>query len=386
MSTQPNQPQLVSSDFNLIKLNTAQLSKNLEYSIQIGSNVVVVGRRGSGKTEIAKQKIAAAGRKEVYINLSVAERTDMGGYPDMFGTMTKEEKGRLFVNVLLPKFFAPLIEGNEPCVALLDEVDKADPSIWAPLLEFLQFRSVNGTPLKNLESTISTGNLLSEGGKRPSLPLLDRAEKYLVEASVDHWLQWAGNSGAIHPSIAAYVADHPGHLFGAVETEENYADPSPRGWHLASKALFSLERLNAPKDIRVNKVGGYVGKQIGTLFDMYYTYYEKILPLVDSIFAGHPINEIVSKYTNDYDPAQQLVTAMIVCGRLGTQVDMIEKKEDARKLLTHVGRFLQHCTADNILVGVRSQFGVDRLAMWDLNEDSVWKEVLGKVTNNIQLV
>ncbi len=380
-----DQVQLVSSDFNLIKLNTAQLSKNLEYSIQIGSNVVVVGRRGSGKTEIAKQRIKAANRKEVYINLSVAERTDMGGYPDMFGTMTKEEKARRFVNVLLPQFFAPLMEGDEPCVALLDEVDKADPSIWGPLLEFLQFKSINGTKLKNLESVIMTGNLISEGGKRPSLPLLDRAEKYLVEASVDHWLQWAGNSGSIHPSIAAYVADHPNHLFGAVETEENYADPSPRGWYLASQALFKLEKFSAPQDLRINKVGGFVGKQIGLLFAMYYTYYSQVLPMVDSIFEGGPLDKIIDSYNSKFDPAQKLVTSMIVCGRLGTQSDMMEQPEDARKLLTHVGKFLRHCTADNILVGVRSQFGVDRLAKWDLNEDPVWKEVLGKVTNNIQL-
>ncbi len=380
-----DQVQLVASDFNLIKLNTAQLSKNLEYSIKIGSNVVVVGRRGSGKTEIAKQRIAEAKRKEVYINLSVAERTDMGGYPDMFGTMTKEEKARRFVNVLLPQFFAPLIEGDEPCCALLDEVDKADASIWGPLLEFLQFKSINGTKLKNLESVIMTGNLISEGGKRPSLPLLDRAEKYLVEASVDHWLQWAGNSGSIHPSIAAYVSDHPNHLFGAVETEENYADPSPRGWYLASQALFKLEKFGAPADLRINKVGGFVGKQIGLLFAMYYTYYTKVLPMVDSIFEGGALNEIVEAYNTKFDPAQKLVTAMIVCGRLGTKADMMEQPEDARKLLTHVGKFLRHCTADNILVGVRSQFGVDRLAKWDLNEDPVWKEVLGKVTSNIQL-
>jgi len=383
MATDPNQ--LLSSDFNLIKLNTAQLSKNLEYSIAIGSNVVVVGRRGSGKTEIAKQRIRAAKKREVYINLSVAERTDMGGYPDMFGTMTREEKGRMFVNVLFPKFFQPLMEGDEPCVALLDEVDKADPSIWAPLLEFLQFKSINGNPMKNLECSIMTGNLISEGGKRPSLPLLDRAEKYLVEASVDHWLQWAGNSGLIHPSVAAYVADHPAHLFGAVETEENYADPSPRGWFLASQALFKLEALGAPKELLVNKVSGFVGKQIGLLFDMYYTYYAKVLPMVNSIFEGNSLDEIVGLYNTKFDPAQKLVTSMIVCGRLGTQIDSMEKKEDARKLLTHVGSFLCHCTADNILIGVRSQFGVDRLAKWDLNEDPVWKEVLGKVTNNIQL-
>lgn len=387
MSNPADQNQLQSSDYNLIKLNTAQLSRNLDYSIKVGSNVVVVGRRGSGKTEISKQRIKDANYKEVYINLSTAERTDMGGYPDMFRAMNREEKGRAFLHVILPKFFEPLIEGDTPCVALLDEVDKADPSIWAPLLEFLQFRSVNGIQLKNLACTVSTGNLLAEGGKRPSLPLLDRAEKYLVEASTDHWLQWAGTSGEIHPSIAAYIADHPGHLFGTVETEENYADPSPRGWHLASKALFALEGFGAPKDVRENKVSGYVGKQVGLLFNMYYTYYEQILPFVDKIFEGQSVSDMIDKYNSEFDPSQKIVSTMIVCGRLGTKLDSMknDKEPEARKLLSHVGKFLKECSPDNILVGVRSQFGVARLAQWDLNEDPVWKEVLGKVTSNIKL-
>jgi energy-coupling factor transporter ATP-binding protein EcfA2 len=382
--TTPTDNALVSSDFNLTKLDTAQLYENLKYSISMGSNVVIIGRRGSGKTQIAKQVIAESDCDEIYINLSVAERTDMGGYPDMFGTMKKAsdaEKARLFVDVLLPKFFSPLLEGDRPCIALLDEVDKADPSIWAPLLEFLQFKSINGTPLKNLRGTIATGNLISEGGKRPSLPLLDRAEKYLVEASVDHWLKWAGNSNQIHPACAAYVQDHPNHLFASTETEDNYADPSPRGWHLASTALFELEKRHAPKDIRINKVSGYVGKQTGILFDMYYNYYEKILPMVNGLFEGKNTKETVNAYEKVFNPQEKLVATMIICGRLATIADSGDK--DTKKIFDRVGKFLVNVDSDNILVGMRSQFGIQRMTKYKLTDDPIWKEVIGKVVSSM---
>lgn len=386
--TDPVAVELVSSDFNLKKLNTKQLSENLCASIAINSSVVVIGRRGSGKTQIAKQEIKKSGKREVYINLSVAERTDMGGYPDMFGmrSLSVDDPRRKFVNIILPRMFEPLMDGDRECVALLDEVDKADPAIWAPLLEFVQFKSINGVIMPNLGSSIMTGNLISEGGKKPSPPLLDRAEKYLLEADATSWLDWAGRTGAIHPSITAYIYDHPLHLFGATEHEDNYADPSPRGWQNASEALFKLEAMKSSKELMVNKVAGMVGKQVGLQFDMYYNFYHDVLPMIDSVFAGEPLGELMSLY-NGFDPGKRLVTCMIACARLGTQLDTFKPSPTSQgnRILKTVGGFMNECSPENILVAVRSQLGVERLAKWDLNEDETWKEVLGQVTNKINL-
>jgi hypothetical protein len=272
MTTQP--PQLSSSDFNLEKLNTKDLSEHVASTIQIGGNIAVFGRRGTGKTEISKQEIKKANSHEVYINLSVLERVDLGGYPDIMGRNAAiSEARRKFVDFLLPQFYEPMLEGKQSVVALLDEVDKADPSLWAPLLEFTQFRSINGRKLPNLGAVIMTGNLISEGGARPSLPLLDRAEKYLVEADATSWLEWAGKSGHIHSSITAYVYDHPKDLFGAVDPEDRYADPSPRGWARASEILHKGEEKGWSPTLLNKKVCGCVGKDAGIRYSNYYEHY-----------------------------------------------------------------------------------------------------------------
>ena len=147
------QQKVANSDFNLEKLNTKSLAEHVALSIQIGSNIAIFGRRGTGKTEISKQEIKKADMHEVYINLSVLERVDMGGYPNIMSAA----KSQKFVDFLLPQFYEPMLEGKKGVVALLDEVDKADPSLWAPLLEFTQFHSINGRPLKNLKSVVMTG-------------------------------------------------------------------------------------------------------------------------------------------------------------------------------------------------------------------------------------
>lgn len=372
MSTQ--QQKMAISDFNLQKLGTKDLSEHLAASIQMSSNIAIFGRRGTGKTEISKQEIKKAKMKEVYINLSVLERVDMGGYPNIMAAQSQKK----FVDFLLPEFYQSMLEGNEPVVALLDEVDKADPSLWAPLLEFTQFRSINGRYLNNLKAVIMTGNLISEGGSRPSLPLLDRAEKYLVEADASSWLQWAGKAGGIHPSITAYITDHPVDLFGAVDPDDRYADPSPRGWAKASEILFKGESSGWNSALLNNKVSGCVGKDAGIKYSNYYEHYMELLPMIEDVYNG---KDVSAKY-NVLEPTKKLVACMITCARLATQLDNSKGKELSPSV-SYVGKFLQKVPHENVLVSVRSQIQISRLVEHNLDEHPDWEAVLSSINKEV---
>jgi len=366
--------QMASSDFNLQKLSTKDLSTHVKGCIQIGGNIAIFGRRGTGKTEISKQEIKEAKMKEVYMNLSVYERTDMGGYPNI---MTADPD-RKYVGFLLPAFYEYMIEGNIPVVALLDEVDKADPSLWAPLLEFTQFHTIGGRALPNLKAIIMTGNLISEGGSRPSLPLLDRSEKYFVEADAASWLEWAGKTGGIHPSITAYITDHPKDLFGAVDPEDRYADPSPRGWARASGILYAGEALGWSSDMLNMKVCGCIGKDAGIKYSNYYEHYQNLLPMIEDIYNG---KDVSAKYST-LEPTKKLVACMIVCARLATQLDQ-SKPTDQVTSLKHVGVFLQKVSYENVLVTVRSQIQIERIVRFNLDEHPDWEQLLAKINKKV---
>jgi len=366
--------QIATSDFNLEKLNTKELAEHVKGTIQIGGNIGIFGRRGTGKTEISKQEIKNASCSEVYMNLSVLERVDMGGYPNI---MAAQQQKR-FVDFLLPGFYEEMMEGKKPVVALLDEVDKADPSLWAPLLEFTQFRSINGKKLPNLKAVIMTGNLVSEGGSRPSLPLLDRAEKYLVEADATSWLQWAGKSGLIHPSVTAYITDHPKDLFGAVDPEDRYADPSPRGWDRASQILFKGESANWDSGILNKKVCGCVGKEAGIRYSSYYEHYMELLPMIDDVFRGKNVND---KFQS-LEPTKKLVSCMITCARLANQLDEASP-DKLPESVKFVGKFLQKVPYENILVSVRSQIQIERLIKFSLDDHPDWEDLLSKINKQV---
>jgi hypothetical protein len=369
-----NPQQMTTSDFNLEKLNTKDLSEHISSTIQVGGNIAVFGRRGTGKTEISKAEIKKAGMHEVYINLSVLERVDMGGYPNIMAAGMQKK----FVDFLLPQFYELMIEGKHGVVALLDEVDKADPSLWAPLLEFTQFKSINHRPLPNLKAVIMTGNLISEGGARPSLPLLDRAEKYLVEADASSWLEWAGKSGHIHPAITAYITDHPKDLFGAVDPEDRYADPSPRGWARASEILYKGEERGWSTTVLNKKVCGCVGKDAGIKYSNYYEHYQQLLPMVEDIYNG---KDVSNRY-NTLEPTKKLVACMITCARLATQLDTSSENEPPQAIKS-VGKFLQKVSYENVLVAVRSQIQIDRLVKFNLDEHPDWEQVLSKINKQV---
>jgi hypothetical protein len=362
--------QMATSDFNLEKLNTRELSEHVRATIQVGGNIAIFGQRGIGKTAIAKQQIKDAGLHEVYLNLSVMERTDLGGYPNILAAQQQKK----FVDFLLPHFYQSMVEGKQGVVCLLDELDKSDPSLWAPLLELTQFRSINGFPLPNLVATIMTGNLISEGGSRPSLPLLDRAERFLIEADVTSWLTWAGNTGRIHPSITAFVTDNPKDLFGAVDPEDRYADPSPRGWTRASDILFRGEEKKWSHDMLHKKVCGCVGKDAGLRYANYYDYYQELLPMIDNIFKGKDI----SQEYKALEPSKQLIACMIACARLATHLDATNGTSPP-VALQYVGQFLQHVPYESLVVSVRSQLTLARFIRYQLEDNPHWQEILGKV-------
>lgn len=387
MANKKNEAAMALSDFNMVKLNTKELKEHVSGTISIGENVAIIGMRGTGKTMIAKQSIQESGCLEAYINLSVLERTDLMGFPKIMNA----DPDRKFVDYLPPAYFETMMDTRpkaKKVVALLDEVDKADPSLWAPLLEFTQFRSINGIKLPNLQAVIMTGNLISEGGTRPSLPLLDRAEKYLVEADATSWLEWAGKTGEIHPAITAYVSDHPADLFGNPDPQDRYADPSPRGWHRASQILFAGEKKGWSSTVLNKKVSGCVGKDAGIKYSNYYEHYQQLLPMIDDIFKGK-VSEVHERY-NKLEPTKKLVASMITCARLANMMDEAGEVEDVKKIdkklqtaIDNVGKFLSKVEHENVLVSVRSQIQIERLMRFSLDDRETWQEMLSSINKQV---
>jgi hypothetical protein len=365
------------SDFNLQSLTTDQFENHLKGTIDIGETLAIFGLRGSGKTMISKQQIAAAGLQELYINLSVFERVDLAGYPKVFSSQEKT-----YVDFLLPYFFKSLLEGDKKVVAILDEVDKADQSLCAPLLEFTQFRSINGLKFPNLHAIIMTGNLISEGGSRPSLPLLDRAEKYLLKADASSWLKWAARPGSkIHPTVYTFIHDNEKQLLPESHMEEKYADKSPRGWERVSDICRHGERLGWSYDFINEKVKGCVGKEAGIAFAHYLEFYQELMPLVQEIFSG---NNVIDNF-NLLPKSKKMMTSIIVCSRLSNELDSHKQilPDNFPAILNHVGKFFSKIEQEDSYIAIRSMIGGSRIISWSLLEHPQWHSFIKDINKDL---
>lgn len=372
------------SDFNLEKINTKELTSNVEATIQCGGNLMAIARRGSGKTTIARDAIKKLGYKEVYFNLSLMERPDLAGYPDFFnGNKDK------FINFLMPSIYKDLMEGDKPCVALLDEVDKAETALLAPLLEFVQFRSVNGSKLKNLHAILMTGNLPEEGGVRPPLPLLDRCEKFLVEVNPKHWLDWAAAKGTLHPSVVGYITEHLEDLSGLGDDGENYSSSSPRGWENASNLVWQAEKFKWSPALTQQKVAACVGKLAGIKYSAFYEHYQVLIPVVNKILKGE-----IPKDIHQYNHQQTFITCMIVCNRFALMLEEIKANSDkkssfeltpeAAKISKNITKFLSTMDPEIVLLCVRGQIGMDRFREFSLMDDANWDQILDQLLNGVE--
>lgn len=301
-------------------------------------------------THIAKQAIEKSHKREVYLNASVFDRCDLAGFP----RLTSDQKDE-FIRFLLPDYYRYLIDGKEQCVVLFDEIDKSDASILAPLLEFIQLHSVNGRPLNNLAAVIMTGNLIAEGGQRPSLPLLDRAEGFVVESSLRHFLEWGATSGEIHPSVAAYLNDHPDDLMGDVDIGDNYKSASPRGWHNYSKVMRFGEERKWNREMLKAKAGAILGKKVGIQYASYFDHYIVLLPYIERIMSGD-----IPRDFGSLNPTKQIVACMAVCARAANEIDQLGKNGTYNALNT-IGRFLQTVDPEMAFISLRSQINLKRL-------------------------
>ena len=377
------------SDYNLHKINTAELEQHLAATIDYGGAMFLLGSRGIGKTWITTKAISDAGYDCIGFALATYDKADFSGYPDLMNQLKDVGKQR-FLDYILPKIYAPLFEEGraKKCVVFFDELDKANPELWAPLLEFIQFGRLNSRKMPNLQAVISSGNHLSEGGQKPIPPLLDRQEKYLISSDVKSWLDWAGTKdGNIHPAIYTFIRDNPEALAGETDMGELYANESPRSWHNFSRIAHYGEKKNWTNEMIMAKCSGCVGKRSGGKFAAYFSHYRIILPLVERILKGEG-----EKVRRDYDrlePTRQFMCVMTACQRVGNLIDNMAKDEKDKKIVPQIVSILGEWLAtvpdqEMALMGMRAGIKFDRMVGLDLIKHKHFGSLLSELIRRMK--
>lgn len=320
----------MNNSLNLQEINQEQSLSLCKFNIQTNGNIFLLGRRGTGKTEIANQAINQLKLKTNYVNLSLLDRSDLFGYPNM------HEPGD-FVTFKAPVFMRTIKKGEKAdTVILFDEVDKAPPEVTAPLLEILQFRTVNGRPI-NAVACILTGNLANEGAysNQISTALLDRGSKYIISFDFDKWLSW-GRDNNVHELILGFLKSNQEFACGK-ENDISYASPSPRGWTLASEALIKARAAKLVDiDTITNIISGYVGLEAGLRFKMWYEHFRKFEPFIHTLIETGEMSLNFSGLV----PTEKLIFTISLCGYTRAKLAATKPSQASFKYLENMCRFM----------------------------------------------
>lgn len=366
----------MSNALNLQEIDQEQALNLSKFFIRSNQNLFLFGRRGVGKTHIAIQAAQECNIKVNYINLSVIERPDLAGYPNI------HLPGDV-ITFKSPSFLPKLAENVEPdSIILFDEVDKAPPEVTSPLLEILQFRRINGTPI-NVASCILTGNLSSEGAysNQISSALLDRGSKYILSFNFEKWVDWA-KANDVHDLILGFLRSEPDFACGKIE-DSFYASPSPRGWTQASEALIKARDLKiADIETVAQIVSGFVGNEAGLRFKIWYEHYRKFEPFIHSLIE-------TGAMTLDYAnllPTEKVVFVVSACYYAKQKV-LLEKTKSKNRLiyLEHLCKFFTSYGVEHEVqvMGLYNSFDFEMIAKHKLYTCTVFFDHFSKLNENV---
>ena len=363
-----------SSSLNIPKVDQEQIGNLVKFHIKSQQSCFIFGSKGTGKSDIIMQVAKECGYKLNYINLSVIERSDLCGFPNL------QSSGDT-IQFKSPYFLPKLTDGKPDTILLFDEVDKVSHEITAPLLEILLYKTINGQPL-NIVSCILTGNLPEERAfsNQMSSALLDRGAKYILDFNFECWMTWAKEHG-IHDLIIGFLQSNPEYCLGKT-IDDSFASPSPRGWSLASVAIDKAKKLKMDDiDSITHMVSGYVGNDAGLRFRHWFEYYRKFEPFIHSL--------IERGYSNinfeDLIPTERLIFVITAC-HYTKQKTFADKGKSNFLYLDNLCKFFENYKVEPEvkLLGINNSFSFQDVAKYKLYSCKAFFELFSKLNENIK--
>lgn len=200
-------------------------------------SALVVGLHGIGKSQISAGLGALL--RERYpehrwpvFDRRLAQMTE----GDLLGIPDRATMGEDAVSKFLPVDWWKTA-CNEPCVIILEEMNRAEIQMMQGGFQIVGARELNGLKLHPMTRVIACVNPPTHYQvQEMDKALLDRFAIFHLEHSVEDWLAWA--RGKLDDAVVDFIKDSPQWLHHDVtQTVDLQAAPTPRSWHLLDKQL-----------------------------------------------------------------------------------------------------------------------------------------------------
>jgi hypothetical protein len=256
-----------------IDVSPRQLSGLITHAFRANVPLMIWGDGGLGKSRIAEQTSADAGRRYCDFRALIKDLPDLQGYP-IVSDMRPCEPAPMTAPADLPPSNSP-----DAWTLVLEELPGAPRMMQGALYGLILERRLNSYTLPTNTRIIATGNMATSGGVIQAMPkplanrmmhcrLICTPDEHLAHAHARDW----------HPFITAYHTLTKGaewSNFDAKSPEETYA--SPRSWEMVSDALHAGQ---LPADLITPVFSGLLGYGIGQKFAAFVRLYSDLAPTI----------------------------------------------------------------------------------------------------------
>jgi hypothetical protein len=217
-----------------------------------GLSILLHGKHGLGKSEIAAEAARSMGIEFIALDLSIMEAPDLTGLPHI----TPEGRTEYAPPDFLPK---PGTKG----LLLIEELNRSPRHLQAPCLQLLTTRRLNSYQLPTGWLPCAAINDAEDGyfADEVDRALLSRFVNVTVAADVVEWVSWARQT-EIHPKIIDFVQCSPG-IF-----DDSAANP--RAWEYSSRFLKQSEITGDRQEFLAIGLAGILGDKWALAFLRYY--------------------------------------------------------------------------------------------------------------------
>tara|TARA_Y100000310_G_scaffold33824_1_gene31964 strand:- start:5337 stop:6407 length:1071 start_codon:yes stop_codon:yes gene_type:complete len=252
--------------------------------------IQMVGAHGIGKSALVYQIAEEIGLKVVERRISQMSDGDLIGLPDLSnGTTT-------FAS---PDWFVDCCE-NARCL-FLDEINRGTPEVMQASFQLVNARELNGRKLHPETRVFAAVNPDGEYSvTMGDAAFRDRFASYLLEPTLEDWLDWAKGPGEIHPILVDFIRQNPRHLEHEGSQEPDKVYPSRRSWEKVNTALSANDLMDEPSSpLFYHLTRGLAGNEASIAFVEHAKNFEMVLSAEDILDRFDEVKDRVEKATAD---------------------------------------------------------------------------------------
>ena len=257
----------------------------MPHILKAGFPVMVRGRHGIGKSQVAYQTADDLGLEVVERRASQMTEGDLLGLPDVAETSIN---GRKATTWNAPDWLVTACE--QPVLLFLDEVDRATMEVRQGLFELTDSRKLNGWFL-HPETLIVAAVNGGEHGAQYQVGEMDPAELdrwtvFDVEPSTEDWLKWA--NGRVPTVVWDFINHNRKHLEHEGDFEPNKVYPSRRSWarYCATAEPAGVFGEDGDRDLLFNLATAFLGFEAAVSLRDFVEKYEWQVTIEDILDAG----------------------------------------------------------------------------------------------------